>query len=108
MTDLSKINNIESSNNFEELFEFAKEKDFLKHLNKFAIPSLNLKKIKNFLIACLEEQELKTKLKSKPYRVIVDPTNACNLGCPLCPTGLGQSGRTKGILKFEKFKKIEN
>jgi len=106
MIDLSKINNIESSNNFEELFEFAKEKDFLRHLNKFAIPSLNLNKIKNFLIACLEEQELITKLKSKPYKVIVDPTNACNLGCPLCPTGVGQSGRTKGILKFEEFKSI--
>lgn len=106
MTDLSKINNIESSNNFDELFEFAKEKNFLKYINKFAIPNLNLKKIKNFLIACLEERELKTKLKSKPYRIIVDPTNACNLGCPLCPTGLGQSGRTKGILKFEKFKNI--
>ena len=53
------------------------------------------KKIKNLLIAKLEKKDNKTKLTSKPYRVIVDPTNACNLGCPLCPTGLGASERTK-------------
>jgi len=28
------------------------------------------------------------------------------LGCPLCPTGLNASERKKGVMKFEKFKKI--
>ncbi len=100
------IDDINSSNDFEYLFNFAKEKNFFDDLNKYSIPTINLKKIKNLLIAKLEKKDNKTKLTSKPYRVIVDPTNACNLGCPLCPTGLGASERTKRMLKFEDYKKI--
>ena len=100
------INDINSSEDFEYLFNLAKEKNFFDDINKYAIPTLNLKKIKNLLIAKLEKKENKTKLTYKPYRIVVDPTNACNLGCPLCPTGLGASDRTKKMLKFEDYKKI--
>jgi len=106
MQQLPTIKQIEILNDFESLFKIAKDNDFLKYINKFAVSSLNLKKIKNFLIACVEEKKFSTKLESMPYKVIVDPTNACNLGCPLCPTGVGASTRKKGILKFEKFKKL--
>ena len=54
----------------------------------------------------MEEKKVFTKLSSLPYKIIVDPTNACNLGCPLCPTGLNASSRKKGIMRFEKFKKL--
>jgi radical SAM protein with 4Fe4S-binding SPASM domain len=37
-------------------------------------------------------------------RVIIEPTNACNLRCPLCPTSIAQ--RVKGFLSFENFQKI--
>ena len=37
-------------------------------------------------------------------RVIIEPTNVCNLRCPLCPTS--KSKRVKGFLSFENFKKI--
>ena len=100
------IDNIKSSNDFEYLLSLAKKKNFFDDINKYAIPTLNLKKIKNLLIAKIEKKENKTKLISKPYRIVVDPTNACNLGCPLCPTGLGASERTKKILKVDDFKKI--
>lgn len=101
-----KIEEIENSNDFENLLNIAKERNFLRHLDKYSIHTLNLKKIKNFIIACVEEEQIKTRLKSKPYRVIIEPTNACNLGCQLCPTGLNASDRKKGIMKLEKFKKI--
>jgi MoaA/NifB/PqqE/SkfB family radical SAM enzyme len=106
MKDYWKINDIRNETNFENLYHFAKKENLLKNINKFAIPILNLKKIKNFLIACVEEKLLLVKLESLPYRIIIDPTNGCNLGCPLCPTGLGVSERKKGMLKFEQFKKI--
>jgi MoaA/NifB/PqqE/SkfB family radical SAM enzyme len=102
----SEIQFIKNSKEFRELFLYAKRKNFLKYINKYAIESIDLKKIKNFLIACLEEEKLTTSLTSFPYRVIIDPTNACNLGCPLCPTGLGKSDRKKGLIKFDDFKKI--
>ena len=101
--DIKQIQNIES---FDILKKICEENNFFKYINKFALENLNLKKIKNFLIACIEEQNYSTNLTSLPYKLIVDPTNACNLGCPLCPTGLGASERKKGILKFGDFKRI--
>ncbi len=106
MKNLHTIEQIRTIDNYEKLLEIAKDNNFLKHINKFALSSLNVKKLKNFIIACIEEKNLVTKLTSMPYRLIVDPTNVCNLGCPLCPTGLKASDRKKGVLGFEKFKKI--
>ena len=100
------IDKIQSSNDFEFLFKLAHKENFFDDINKYALNSLNLKKIKNLVIAKLEKKQNKTKLISKPYRIVVDPTNACNLGCPLCPTGLGASERSKKVLKFEDFKNI--
>jgi MoaA/NifB/PqqE/SkfB family radical SAM enzyme len=100
------INEIKLSQSFEKLNEFAKKRNYLRFINKFALDTLNLKKIKNFLIASIEEENKITKVSSLPYVIIIDPINVCNLGCPLCPTGLNVSDRKKGILKFEKFKKI--
>lgn len=37
-------------------------------------------------------------------RIIVEPTNLCNLHCALCPVPL--SKRAKGFLSFDNFKKI--
>lgn len=97
---------IEDCNDFDLLKKIAADNNFFEHLNKYALPTLNLVKIKNFLISCIEKKKNLTRLISKPYHVVVDPTNACNLGCPLCPTGVGESQRIKGILKFDQFKKI--
>jgi radical SAM protein with 4Fe4S-binding SPASM domain len=64
------------------------------------------KKYENFILAKEEEVQKKLVLKSKPYNVVIEPTNACNLHCPLCSTGLGAQTRKKGILDFENFKKL--
>ncbi|MFH1575341.1 MAG: radical SAM protein [Candidatus Nealsonbacteria bacterium] len=37
-------------------------------------------------------------------RIIIEPTNACNLRCPLCPVSSAKRG--KGFLSLENFKKI--
>ena len=97
--NLPELDIVKASNDFDFLKKIAVENNFFKYLNKYALPTLNLSKLKNFVISCIEEKEFKTNLTSRPYHIIVDPTNACNLGCPLCPTGAGQSQRIKGILK---------
>ena len=94
------------SNNFEVLQKFAIDNNYIKYINPYAINSLNLEKIQNFLISCIEEKFKKTRLQSKPYKLVLDPTNGCNLGCPLCPTGLAMSSRKKGVLKIEQFIQI--
>ena len=41
-----------------------------------------------------------------PKLITVDPTNHCDLKCPLCPTGVGDKSVEYGLLKLEKFKEI--
>ena len=41
-----------------------------------------------------------------PLSVAVEPTTACNLGCPECPSGLRQFTRATGNLKQDRFKDI--
>ena len=67
---------------------------------------LTKNKLENFLLARKEEDEKKIRLKSKPYHYVIEPTNVCNLHCPLCSTGTDESTREKGILKLENFKKL--
>jgi radical SAM protein with 4Fe4S-binding SPASM domain len=41
-----------------------------------------------------------------PESVFIEPTNMCNLKCPLCPTGSGNMKRRKGFLSLKNFKQI--
>ncbi len=42
----------------------------------------------------------------KPLAVSIEPTTACNLGCPQCPSGLKKFTRPTGNLKTDLNKKI--
>jgi len=64
------------------------------------------KRQKNYILAKQEEREQKIILKSKPYNIHIEPTNICNLRCPLCSTGVEAETRKKSILTFENFKKL--
>jgi radical SAM protein with 4Fe4S-binding SPASM domain len=41
-----------------------------------------------------------------PPTVMIEPTNICNLKCPLCPSGNGTLKRPKGYMDYGLFKKI--
>ena len=41
-----------------------------------------------------------------PKLIIIDPCNLCDIGCPLCPTGINQLKLKSGVMSFETFKKI--
>ncbi len=63
-------------------------------------------KYQNFLLAKQEEEEQKLVLKSKPFHIEIEPTNVCNLRCPLCSTGVEAKTRKKTMLTLENFKKL--
>jgi radical SAM protein with 4Fe4S-binding SPASM domain len=42
----------------------------------------------------------------RPFVLTVEPTNLCNLKCPLCVTGNGKMTRKAGLMSFETFRKI--
>lgn len=44
-----------------------------------------------------------------PFKINIEPTNLCNIGCTFCPTAdhaLVKSVRPQGIMSFELFKKL--
>ena len=48
----------------------------------------------------------KPKLKGYPISIGIEPTTACNLGCPECPSGLRSFTRATGNLKPETFNNV--
>jgi MoaA/NifB/PqqE/SkfB family radical SAM enzyme len=45
-------------------------------------------------------------IRAKPTKLTVDPTNVCQLRCPLCPTGQRAQDRDKGHAEFELLKRV--
>ena len=41
-----------------------------------------------------------------PVHLTIEPTNICNLRCPVCETGAGVLNRPKGYMSLDAFKKI--
>ncbi|MBU0499765.1 MAG: radical SAM protein [Gammaproteobacteria bacterium] len=41
-----------------------------------------------------------------PEKILFEPTNACNLKCPLCPTGINALGRPTGQMRIDQFSPI--
>ncbi len=48
----------------------------------------------------------KGEVKGMPFALSIEPTTACNLGCPECPSGLKQFSRPTGNLKQTTNQKI--
>ncbi|OGR90245.1 MAG: radical SAM protein [Elusimicrobia bacterium RIFCSPLOWO2_01_FULL_59_12] len=45
-------------------------------------------------------------IRGRPMNVTIEPTNACNLGCPVCETGAKTLGRTTEHMSLNDFKSI--
>ncbi len=57
------------------------------------------------VLAGTVSRALSPAIDSIPVQLAVEPTNACNLRCPLCPTAQVMT-RKKGFMKHEDFKAI--
>jgi organic radical activating enzyme len=42
----------------------------------------------------------------RPFMMMVEPTNFCNLKCPLCPSGNGEMTRERGNMGIDDFKRL--
>ena len=47
-----------------------------------------------------------SKVLGMPKLISLEPTNHCNLKCPLCPTGVGDTSVEYGLFKLDKYKKV--
>ena len=66
------------------------------------------KKFKNFLTIENELIKRRTFLKGLPYILKIDPSNMCNLKCPMCFTGNKMGRRKPGVMEFSTYRKILN
>jgi len=73
---------------------------FIKYILLHPPRLVNLLKIK------LSKQLKLTSVLGFAPTLMIEPTNICNLKCPLCPTGAGLIKRVKGFLNFDNFKKV--
>ncbi|MEE2658207.1 MAG: radical SAM protein [Candidatus Latescibacterota bacterium] len=42
----------------------------------------------------------------RPFMMMVEPTNFCNLKCPLCPSGNGEMTRDRGNMDLSDFRRL--
>jgi MoaA/NifB/PqqE/SkfB family radical SAM enzyme len=67
-----------------------------------------LRKLRNFYAVRRDYRGKRAQVTSRPYTVRVDPSTACNLRCPLCPTGAGEIDRTRAFMPLDTFEKVLN
>lgn len=68
---------------------------------------LTPKRMTNLWLSRIEGMQGRTKLYSLPIRLTVEASNACNLGCPACFTGLGETnGRRKSLMTMELYRRL--
>ena len=65
-----------------------------------------LTRLGNLALNEVERRAGRLRLRSRPYTMLVDATNACNRRCPTCLTGQGLRGRPEGQLSLESFKRL--
>ncbi len=63
-------------------------------------------KMANLLSLYLQKWANRSALTAYPFEIIIEPTNICNLHCPLCPTGQGTATRPPGRMRLETFRGI--
>jgi radical SAM protein with 4Fe4S-binding SPASM domain len=70
---------------------------------------LIVKRPKGFTYYCLNLFSAlikSTRAFGLPVSITIEPTNLCNLHCPVCETGAGLLKRTQGVMGLDNFKKI--
>jgi len=72
----------------------------------FEARDLSLKKISNFFVAGMNQFLLPSRPFGHPVIAQVEPSNICNLSCPLCLTTSETKARPAALLPFDLFKRF--
>ena len=75
-------------------------------LNKLKRPNHTRKRLWNACLNYISKTFKTPYVLGFPESILIEPTNLCNLKCPLCPTGSGKTKRDKGFLSFKNFRKV--
>lgn len=67
---------------------------------------LSLQKRLNLVKVGMDTMLRSNRAHGLPPIIQIEPTNICNLKCPICPTGSNSLKRPKGFMSFETFQRI--
>lgn len=81
--------------------------DHINLLSKMTLPRL-INAAKIYLSFHYSKWRKQANVKGYPFSISIEPTTACNLGCPECPSGLKQFTRAEGNLKEDLHTQIIN
>jgi MoaA/NifB/PqqE/SkfB family radical SAM enzyme len=65
-----------------------------------------VRRLANFYLGRWEEARGRTVLASRPIKLTIEATSACNLRCPACFTGAGEVGRPRGGMAPDLFRRL--
>lgn len=71
-----------------------------------ALRHATVRKIANWLRVERDFRRRALVCSGRPYALVLDTNNVCNLRCPLCPTGISVTDRTKGRIPMDTFEHI--
>jgi MoaA/NifB/PqqE/SkfB family radical SAM enzyme len=91
---------------YQQIYKEIESLDGLKYISQIPAEFITQRKLENMLLTLKEERAGKVRVNSLPFSIIIEPTNVCNLKCPLCPTGLNNPSRVKGKMSLEDFCKL--
>jgi MoaA/NifB/PqqE/SkfB family radical SAM enzyme len=60
----------------------------------------------NYQVVKWQQARGHTKLWGSPLILTIEPTNACNLRCPHCFTGMGEQGREKSMVDMGFYQRV--
>ncbi len=92
----------QKSRNFASMAKKTDSFQIIKHISIGRISNLIALKSSYLLSRAFK----KTVLWGKPYALSIEPTTACNLGCPECPSGLKKFTRPTGKLDLTFHQKM--
>ena len=72
----------------------------------YATSWITPKRMLNYYLSLYEHRKARPVLRSYPTKLIVEPTNVCNLRCPACFTGDGQVGRVRGSMSMDLYERL--
>src|SRR5262249_50871562 len=64
------------------------------------------RRVQNLVQSNLERLAGRAEISSRPARLTVEATNFCNLRCPACYTGLGETGRPRSEMPLEAYRRL--
>lgn len=68
--------------------------------------SLAAARLANYLEARRAESTMEISLRSSPYHLVLDPSNVCNLACPLCVQATDPRGRPRRKVPLDQVEEL--